>query len=166
MSDANLTLRDVMERTGVNPITLRSWIRRAIVPHGAGRARGTRYTEDHVLRIRAVQALRAKGFGLEQVAHRVRLMSETDLAAFAQNPGASSAADGHNGSQVAPVVGTPAPASPGSSSLYPYRPLQWVPLIPGLTLLVDPLCGDLVGRLAKEIVERYAVSANAATPPG
>ena len=150
MNDAQLTVRDVMARTGVNPITLRSWIRRAIVPHGRGRARGTRYSEEHVLRILAVQSLRAKGLGLEQVANRVWRMSDEELAAFA--PASSNSAT------------PPAPIAAKTPVAYPYRPLQWVPLIPGLTLLVDGECGELVTRLAQEIVERYAVHANAATP--
>ena len=177
---AQLTVRDVIARTGINPITLRSWIHAAVIPRGSGRARGTRYTETHVLKILAAQSLRAKGLGLEQVAYRIRRMTDEELASFVRLPVATTPASASSsGGSEAPSPSTAAPAASAASpsavvaktpaveaaDTYAFRPLQWVPLLPGITLLVDPDAGELVQRIAREIASHYAVRPDASAPP-
>ena len=176
---AQLTVRDVTARTGINPITLRSWIHAAVIPRGSGRARGTRYTETHVLKILAAQSLRAKGLGLEQVAYRIRRMTDEELASFVRLPVATTPASASSsGGAEAPSQSTAAPAASAASTsavanssateaagAYAFRPLQWVPLLPGITLLVDPDAGELVQRIAREIASHYAVRPDASAPP-
>ena len=156
---AQLTVRDVTARTGINPITLRSWIHAAVIPRGSGRARGTRYTETHVL---------------------IRRMTDEELASFVRLPVATTPASASSsGGSEAPSPSTAAPAASAASpsavvaktpaveaaDTYAFRPLQWVPLLPGITLLVDPDAGELVQRIAREIASHYAVRPDASAPP-
>ncbi len=163
MSRAPYTIRDVVARTGVNPITLRSWIRHGVVPKASGRARGTRYREEHVLRILAVQELRAKGYSLGQVAHRVWRMTDEQFAQVAARrgdaSGSTSATDA--GAASAGESTSPRPAPP----TYAYRALEWVALMPGLSLIVDPGGGEVLRRVADEIARNYSLQPTAAKLP-
>ncbi len=144
----------------MQPITLRAWVRRSILPPATGRARGTRYSEEHVVRIRAVQALRGRGLGLAQAGTRVRSMTVEELAAFASHPPSVAAAPAPS------PVGSPTPAAqtPEAPVAYEFRAVEWIKVMPGLTLMVDPNGGEILRRIAQEIVTRYGLRAGASSP--
>lgn len=161
------TIRQVMERTGLAQRTIREWTSRGVVARPRGRGPGTRYSEDLVLRLMAVQRLREQGMLLRTIKADVRRMTLAEVAAFVGQPLREAP-----GPAPAPQPGAPAPlpAGPAPSPtaalareqdvapLPPGQPFVIAWLLPQLGIIVGQNAPPIVRRMAAEIFERYAAS--------
>ena len=55
-----LRMRDLIEATGVTDRMVRQYIQRGVLPRASGRGTGPVYSEDHLVRLRAVRRLLAE----------------------------------------------------------------------------------------------------------
>lgn len=58
MSQADFSLNDLAERTGIEPRTIRSYIERGLLPGAHARGRGASYSSEHLSRLQVIQSLR------------------------------------------------------------------------------------------------------------
>lgn len=181
------TIQQVVERTGLAPRVIREWTSRDVVAKPTGRGPGTRYSEDLVLRLMAVQRLRLQGMPLRTIRSELRRMSKAQVAAFLgetlEAPAPASpppptaaapppeAADPALGFDAPPAALPAAPTSeavaraPETAALPPGQPFVIAWLLPQLGIIVGQNAPPLVRRIAAEIFERYAVTAPAPTAP-
>ncbi|HEY5240658.1 MAG TPA: helix-turn-helix domain-containing protein [Polyangiaceae bacterium] len=165
------TIQQVIERTGLAQRTIRDWTSRGVVARPLGRGPGTRYTEDHVLRLMAVQRLREQGMALRTVKSELRRMSLAQVAAFVGEPLEEPPDAG-----TAPTPAALPPASepdgqdaiaraPDAAPLPPGQPFVIAWLLPQLGIIVGQNAPPIVRRIAAEIFERYAATGEASGPP-
>ncbi|HEY8041081.1 MAG TPA: helix-turn-helix domain-containing protein [Polyangiaceae bacterium] len=165
------TIHEVVERTGLAPRTIREWTSRGAVARPSGRGPGTRYSEDLVLRLMAVQRFREQGMPMRTIKSELRRMSLAQVAAFLGEPLPE---DEEEDAEEAPPPAPPAPAPPPlpsatapgvepralaparGAALPPGQPFVIAWLLPQLGLIVGQNAPPLVRRIAGEIYERYA----------
>ena len=150
MADGTYAIRELQALTGVQPRTLRHWIRSKLLPKPFGRGRAARYGESHVLRARVIQRLRTERLSLRAIQARIGSLSEEQLRALVPAEPRPTLADG----KPAP---TPAPT-------YPSVLWEVIALTDGLVLMVNSTRGPAVRRLAAEIY-RYYGAPGAHSPP-
>ncbi|MDB4985722.1 MAG: HTH-type transcriptional regulator cueR [Myxococcaceae bacterium] len=137
------TMEELEAETGISSRTLRQWIRLRILPAPIGKGRGSRYDQRHLLRARAVRALRAQQVSLPEVRQRLASLSNEQLAALALPSG-----------RTTDELGVPMPPAAPS---YPSTTYEVVPLMEGLSLFVSTELGPLPRRIADEIYRHYAI---------
>lgn len=143
------SIHEVQSATGVEPRTLRHWIKQGLIPKPLGRGPAARYTDEHVLRIRAVCHLRTQIRSLRAIRARLASLTPEQLASLVPPPPRPTTPEG---------VPLPPPTPD-----YPYRAYQYVALMPGLGLLVAEDGGELLHRIAGEIHRHYAMPASASS---
>lgn len=132
----------------MTPRGIRYYVQRNLLPRPLSPGTGPIYTEEHLVRLRAIRALRAQGLPLDEIASRLRKASNDQLRALGEGPSG----------------GSPEPAAPpdGSGPVgapQPYRPQRWgrIELMPGLEIHVREDAGPVLTRLAAEIQARYSL---------
>jgi DNA-binding transcriptional MerR regulator len=138
MSMIELSIGELETKLGVPRRVVHSWVARGLLPPPLRRGPKTRYDEATVLRIRAIGVLRARRMGLDAIKRWLLTATRDQLEALVRPPAPPQAA--------APVI------EPLASSAERW---ERVKLVPGLELHVELGAGQLVRRLAREIVEHY-----------
>jgi DNA-binding transcriptional MerR regulator len=67
-----LTIHELAARTGVPPRRIRYYVAKGLLPPPHGRGPTARYGAVHVQRLRLIQELRQRRFGLEEIRDRLR----------------------------------------------------------------------------------------------
>jgi len=144
MGNGTYTIQTLLDELGISARTWRHWIRQKLVPRPIGRGRGARYDSRHLMRGRAVKALKAGGTSLRRIRGRIESLSEPELAAL-----------------VPPL---PRPTTPEGLPLPPppptYPSVTWevVELMDGRALMVNPSRGELLRRIADDIFRHYGAA--------
>ncbi len=143
-------VRDVAQAVGVPVRRVRFYVEKKLVPPPLSRGAGRVYTEQHVLGLRAIRALREQGLHLEDIRGRLRRATNEELVAMGkpgdERPREPEKTDGaHDGTATTPR--------------YPAQSWERIELLPGLELHLRSDGGALLARLAEEIHARYAVKA-------
>ena len=170
-------ISDLVEATGVAPRTIREYIARGMLPKPHGQASGALYDEEHLVRLRVISRMRAKGEGLDAIKAAIGPWSSKKIRAYlAEAEAEARAAEGApaNAAQSTAEGAASAPTEPRalphgaaqSKSLerdgaaddpaLPEGPrFVMAPLVPGVALLVSADAPPLVRRIVQEICERY-----------
>ena len=90
VADAELTLEELAERSGVQPRVIRSYIEQDLLRGPASKGRYARYGDYHLERLLAIRALREQGLSLAEIRLRLLTMSDEQIA----RTGAAAAASG------------------------------------------------------------------------
>jgi len=128
------TIAALAEAVGLGIPTIHHYLQAGLLPAPRRRGPATTYTEEHLLRLRALRKMRAGGLGLAEIKARLPTMSLDAVRALVDPPPA-------------------APEPPPSDGALE----RWdrATLVPGLELMVRADAGPLVQRLAREIVAAY-----------
>ena len=95
MSDDELTLEELSERTGVEPRTLRSWVSEGLLAPPFKRGRGARYPASNADRALAVRALKdLHGLSLSEIGRRFMMATEDQIREWALETGPTTASSG------------------------------------------------------------------------
>jgi DNA-binding transcriptional MerR regulator len=78
------TMADLERETGINPRTIRFYITQGLIPPAKGRGVGATYSPAHLLRLKAIAALKETHAPLNEIKQRLEGMREEDLAAMLQ----------------------------------------------------------------------------------
>ncbi len=80
-------LRDLARITGQNPRTIRSWIDKGLLRGPDSLGRSARYDEDHLVRVRAIAALRDDhDMGLDAIGALLERMGRAELLRLVETP--------------------------------------------------------------------------------
>jgi DNA-binding transcriptional MerR regulator len=136
-------MHELQGLAGVQPRTLRYWMKLKVLAKPVGRGRGARYTDGHVLRARVIRQLRTQGLSLRAIRARIDALNEEQLTALLPKlrPNA--------------VTGEGIPSPPPAPS-YPFVSWEVVTLIDGLVLLVNTSKGPGLRRVVDDIYRHYA----------
>jgi hypothetical protein len=171
----------VMERSGLPDRTIRNYIARGLLPPPDGYGLAATYSEEHMVRAIAIGRMRAQGDNVNTITERVagwtkarfrRFVTETDPApAPPPAPAFAPALAPLPPSPVAPALpqglaNAGDAASPGPALLNSHEPIgdldlpagpsfRVLPLLPGLSLMLDSQAAPIVHRVAAEICHRY-----------
>jgi len=132
---AGYTIDAIAKAAGLTVRSARYYFAEDIVQRPTPRGPATRYTDDQLLRLRAVKRLRFDGLRLPAIRQRLRTMSSEEVRAYVDPPAPAPEA---------------APAEDTSMERW-----ERATLLPGLELLVRADAGPLVQRMAREIVAAY-----------
>ena len=156
--------------TQTPPRTLRYYQSIRLLPSLAFRGTSTRYQRVHLLRVLAIQRLKAERVALIAIRQRLEGMSEDELLAFASERGVSRALakaldlpsvvavavasreSDFTHPSVTPLGGESAPLQDEAVAREGWRDLR---LLPGLELRVSQDASPLAHRLVREIYEVY-----------
>jgi Ca-activated chloride channel family protein len=144
------TITELAELSAVNRRNIHFYVQQGLLPPPAGAGLGARYSDDHLLRLRAIPVLRSRGLRLDEIRERLA---------------------GISGSELAALLAQPTPAIPMPEPLPPIRPwpraqpVMRYTLGPGIELLVDAsvdriLQGHLpeLAQSVQQILQRQADS--------
>jgi DNA-binding transcriptional MerR regulator len=143
MTGRTFDMSELQKLSGVPARTIRYWIRMRLLPRPSSRGRSARYSEDHLLRVRVIQHLRANKHRITKIATQLRTLTRPELEAML--PPAPRG--------VVPAI-TSEPGAPiPETDLRSYGAVPWdvIRITKGLTLLVNPNEGPTVCRMAEEI---------------
>lgn len=132
------TIAALAKAAGVTVRTARFYFAEGIVQRPVPRGPATRYTEDQLLRVRAVKKLRFEGMRLPEIKRRLPSMALDELRALVDPPSAP-----------------PVPTAPSLAADLSMERWDHATLLPGLELRVRSDAGPLVQRIAREIVAAY-----------
>ena len=136
------SLTELAAGTGVSARTIRTWIKRGLLPPPEPHGPATRYTADHRRRVLAILKLRARNMRLPAIARHLAKASREELAALGADPTAALAQ---------PAAVPPPPAAPA----YVAESWEHIVLWPGLELHVRAGAGPVLRRIAQDIVTHY-----------
>ena len=131
---------------------VRLYVEEKLLPPPLARGNGRVYTEQHLVKLRAIRALRQKGMFLKDIQTRLRSASMEELAAIGGEAPASTE-PGAAATGEATASGATEEAAARSLG----QRWQRIELLPGMELHVRADAGPLLARLAQEIHARYAV---------
>lgn len=78
------TIADLERETGISPRTIRYYITQGLLPSAKGRGVGATYSPTHLLRLKAIAALKENHTPLSEIRQRLDGMGEGNLAAMLQ----------------------------------------------------------------------------------
>jgi DNA-binding transcriptional MerR regulator len=78
------SLADLEEATGLAGRTIRYYITEGLLPAAQGRGKGATYSAEHLLRLKAVEALKKSNTPLNEIREQLKDMQQKDLAAMLQ----------------------------------------------------------------------------------
>lgn len=78
------TLADLEEATGLPGRTIRYYITEGLLPPAQGRGKGATYSAEHLLRLKAVEALKKSNTPLSDIRDQLKDFQEKDLASMLQ----------------------------------------------------------------------------------
>ena len=125
--EESYAIHQIARATGLPPRTIRHWTARGLLEAPPFRAAATRYSREHLARLRAIQQLREQNVRLDVI--RARLDAPPPPAA------------------TAPV--RPPPPK------YPLERWERIVLVPGVELHVNAAGGPMLRRMAEEIFAAY-----------
>jgi len=145
MTNDSYTIEALEAATGVHGRTLRSWIRRNLLPKPNGKGTASRYDARHLVRARVIKRLRGQRQSLNAIRAQIKALSEPELLALLPREPRAVSADG---------VPVPPPAP-----TYPSVMWEVVTLMDGMMLLVNSQGGPALRRIADEIYRYYGGTA-------
>ena len=170
-SQRDYSLADLQKLTGYSGRAIARYIAMGLVPRPKQAGSRTRYSREALGRLLAIAKLRREDKkGTPTVDYVLRDLTDEEVEAYAEagDPLRSTVATApvplpqtavrENDLQTPALVPSPSVAA---TPLLPACPTQrWlrISLIPGLELMVHEGGGDLVARLAREIVARYGTN--------
>jgi DNA-binding transcriptional MerR regulator len=86
MDEKTFTLDDLVEATGIEARTIRSYIERGLLPSAQSRGRAASYTTDHLDRLRVIKVLRRAwpNLALSDIRIRLQQLSAENIRALAE----------------------------------------------------------------------------------
>lgn len=134
-------LVELAKAVGMTSRTVRYYLKRDLLPAAVFRGGSTRYGEEHLTRLRAIQRLRTEErLQLKAIRARLAKLSPADIAALAAPP------------EAAPAGPGPAEAAPGGGA----ETWERLALLPGLELHLRRDAAPVVRRFAAEIQAQCA----------
>jgi DNA-binding transcriptional MerR regulator len=132
---AEYTITELSALTGVNRRNIHFYIQQGLLPPADGAGLGARYTDEHLLRLRAIPVLRNRGLRLDAIREHMAGMDGAAVRALLVQP------------LPEPPRPGPTPAQPAGSgeTITRYR------LAPGVELLVGPEADPSWHRRAAEL---------------
>ena len=139
---AEYTITELSALSGVNRRNIHFYIQQGLLPPADGAGLGARYTDEHLLRLRAIPVLRDRGLRLDAIREQLAGLDGGRVQALLDRPAVSAPANG-----FPPLLPPRRPAS--GESVTRYR------LAPGVELLVgpgaDPAWHSRIAELAASI---------------
>ena len=142
MAGKTYGIRELQGLAGVQARTLRHWIRQRLLPKPLGVGRGARYTEQHVLRARAILHLRGQRRSLPAIRKQLGQLSDEQVLAMLPR----------TSDKRLTAEGLP---QPPPAPTYPSVTWEVVTLMEGLVLLVDSQRAPGLRRIADDIYRYY-----------
>lgn len=133
---ATYTIAELAAASGLRVPTLHHYLQGGLLPSPARRGPATVYTEEHMLRLRALRRMRMGGASLAEIKAKLPRMALDAVRAMVDPP-------------------APAPAAPEPAPAIALERWERATLVPGLELMVRADAGPLVQRLVREIVANY-----------
>ena len=149
-------ISDLVKATGMSERAIRFYVQNGLLPPATRHGRGHNYTEEHLVRVRAIRRLRGEGLNVRQMRARLARISAADhaiLGAPLPDARGSSAA-----AEKGTLHGAPEEAVSGGESW------RRVTLLPGLEIHVRADATPFVLRTAAEIRERYSTAPVSPSP--
>lgn len=78
------TMADLERETGLSARNIRYYITEKMLPAAKGRGVGATYSDEHLLRLQAINALKEKGTSLKQIKQKLDALSKADISAMLQ----------------------------------------------------------------------------------
>jgi DNA-binding transcriptional MerR regulator len=123
---AEYTIGELVSLSGVNRRNVHFYVQQGLLPPPQGAGLGARYSDEHLLCLRAIPVLRNRGLRLDEIRERLAGSDARSIEAFLGEAPRSTPID------RTPRCGTmPSPAQPKAQHLVRYT------LAPGVELLVD-----------------------------
>jgi DNA-binding transcriptional MerR regulator len=148
------TMGELVERSGASARTIREYIRRGLLERPQGEGPAARYTEKQLLQASVIARSAARGELLDDIHERIRGWTLQKLRAAATRMERDEA-DQEPHENSAPAAESSAALTTEIADLPPGVRYTFVPLVPGLVLLVSDDASPLARRLAGEIHDRY-----------
>ena len=122
---AEYTIGELVSLSGVNRRNVHFYVQQGLLPPPQGAGLGARYSDEHLLCLRAIPVLRNRGLRLDEIRERLAESDARSIEALLAEAPKSAAID--------PAIrcGTPNPPEPRAQHLVRYM------LAPGVELLVD-----------------------------
>lgn len=155
-NDTTYKLDELAERAGVSPRTVRYYVQRGLLPAPVFRGRDTAYSEDHLVRLRAIRRLQDRFLPLDAIQVELERRSSDELRDLAQGRDRDSRAVNMSVVPVAPPVPrhpSRAPSGRPRAGAHGERWERWV-LAPGVELHVSEGAGAEARALADELRSR------------
>jgi len=130
MSENEITLEELSERTGVEARTLRSWVSEGLLSPPFKAGRGARYPASNADRALAVRALKElHGLSLSEIGRRFMMATEDQIREWATESGPTSAPRGTARDYLSSIQrrGIKPLAAPQSMDSHPQASLSLVP---------------------------------------
>jgi DNA-binding transcriptional MerR regulator len=122
---AEYTIRELINLSGVNRRNVHFYVQQGLLPPPQGAGLGARYSDEHLLYLRAIPFLRSRGLRLDQIRERLAGVGAQSIEALLHEQAPPPKVE-HK-----PRCGTPNPPTPKAQHLVRYT------LAPGVELLVD-----------------------------
>lgn len=123
---AEYTIGELVSLSGVNRRNVHFYVQQGLLPPPQGAGLGARYSDEHLLCLRAIPVLRNRGLRLDEIRKRLASSTARSIEAFlAEAPPSAPQA------QEPPSGKMPLPAKPKAQHLVRYT------LAPGVELIVD-----------------------------
>lgn len=176
-------ISDLAGATGMSERAIRFYVQKKLLPPATHHGRGRNYTEEHMVRIRAIRRFRAERLSVKEMRVRFARLSAEELTAFGAAPPAqlapsevsgegtppgnsSAAAPPHSTAAVQPTLAVHSTAAVQFTSAGPSGAESWqrVTLLPGLEIHIRADAAPFVLRTAAEIRERYSTAPVSPSP--
>lgn len=167
MSDAPYAVEDLERIVGVSARTIHFWVQSGLLK-GPGAGRGARYTDEHLLRLRAIQKLKSEGKSLSEIRRALRGESLATLREAVENAPRKEEVSAKEllqrwlkGRPSVAAAPADAPRALARDTLVPRHPAAaapsksvWerIPLAPGVELHVERPLSRPSHDLAEEVV--------------
>lgn len=125
---ADYDIGELSELSGVTRRNIHFYVQQGLLPPAEGAGLGARYSDAHLLRLKAVPLLRARGMRLDQIRERLSNLNTASVEALLADLSMQVAA-------VADADGGPLKGVPQAQTLTRYR------IAPGVELTVDAGAG-------------------------
>jgi DNA-binding transcriptional MerR regulator len=164
------TLTELVHAADTTVRTVRYYLERRALPPAVLRGLHTTYTEDHLIRLKAIRRLRTvERLQLDAIRKRLSAASPEEIRALAEAPsierpgvptvaippaeGAAPATQANPDLSTGVITRTPGEQVESGGQVW-----ERIELLPGLELHVKKESGALLQRLSREIRERYGVT--------
>lgn len=89
MANMDMTLKDLSDRVGIEPRTIRSYIEKGLLPAPEGAGRSAAYSERHLNRLKIIKVRKDRqGWALEDIRRQLLGMTELEIRELAEALGA------------------------------------------------------------------------------
>ena len=134
---AEYTIGELASLSGVNRRNVHFYVQQGLLPPPLGAGLGARYSDEHLLCLRAIPVLRSRGLRLDQIRERLAGANAKVIEALIdERPGPPTAPH-------TPRCGTPNTTTPKAQHLVRYT------LAPGVELLIDTASSTANAQVAE-----------------